>query len=246
MGRGLRRLVPGAARGRADLGHDEIQALWLSVQVATCSVIVGLPIAVLMASVLARFHFPGKALVDALIHLPLVIPPVVTGYLLLLLLGRRGPLGAWLYETFGVVFAFRWTGAVIAALVMSFPLMVRPIRLSIEAIDRRLEEAARTLGAPPAWVYLSITLPLALPGILVAAILGFARSLGEFGATITFVGNIPGETRTLASAIYTFLQTPDGDASAFRLTIVSLGLSLIALIASEYFARRAQARVHGI
>ncbi|MCG3200567.1 MAG: Molybdenum transport system permease protein ModB [Gammaproteobacteria bacterium] len=215
-------------------------------QVAICSVLVGLPLALVVASALARCRFPGKALVDALIHLPLVVPPVVTGYLLLLVLGRRGLLGAWLYEQFDIVFAFRWTGAVIAALVMSFPLMVRPIRLSIENVDRRLEDAARTLGASPARVYLSVTLPLAVPGIVVAAILGFARSLGEFGATITFVGNIPGETRTLSSAIYTFMQTPEGDTSALNLTIVSLGISLLALLVSEYCTRRAQAVAHGI
>ncbi|MCG3142919.1 MAG: Molybdenum transport system permease protein ModB [Gammaproteobacteria bacterium] len=228
------------------MGHDELQALRLSLQVAICSVLAGMPLALVVASVLARCRFPGKALVDALIHLPLVVPPVVTGYLLLLLLGRHGIVGAWLYEQFDIVFAFRWTGAVIAAMVMSFPLMVRPIRLSMENVDRRLEDAARTLGASPARVFLSVTLPLAIPGIVVAALLGFARSLGEFGATITFVGNIPGETRTLSSAIYTFMQTPEGDRSALHLAIVSLGISLLALVASEYCARRAQAVVHGI
>lgn len=227
------------------MGHDELQAIALSLKVAACSVLFGLPPALGMALLLARCRFPGRALLDALVHLPLVVPPVVMGYLLLLLLGRRGALGGWLYDQFGMVLAFRWTGAVLAAMVMSFPLIVRPIRLSIEAIDRRLEDAARTLGAPRYWVFLSVTLPLALPGIVVGAILGFARSLGEFGATITFVGNIPGETRTLSSAIYTFMQTPGGDAGALHLVFISIGLSLLALVASEYLSRRAQALAQG-
>lgn len=227
------------------MGQAELDALSLSLKIAGYSVLFGLPWAILVASILARAHFAGKALVDAVIHLPLVIPPVVTGYLLLLAFGRRGPVGEWLYDTLGLTLAFRWTGAVLAAVVMGFPLMVRPIRLSMEAIDRRLEEAASNLGASPIGVYLSVTLPLAAPGIIVGAILGFARSLGEFGATITFVGNIPGETRTLSSAIYTFIQMPEGDGAALRLALVSIGLSLVALIASEYLARRAGARVHG-
>lgn len=227
------------------MGQAEFDALALSIKVAGWSVLFGMPCAVLVASVLARGRFAGKSLIDALIHLPLVIPPVVTGYLLLLLFGRRGPVGEWLHDVLGLTLAFRWTGAVLAAMVMGFPLMVRPIRLSIEAIDRRLEEAAGNLGASPAGVYLSVTLPLAAPGIIVGAILGFARSLGEFGATITFVGNIPGETRTLSSAIYTFIQTPDGDDAALRLALVSIAVSLAALMASEYLARRAEARVHG-
>ena len=227
------------------MGHEELQAIALSLKVAACSVLFGTPPALAMALLLARCRFPGKALIDALVHLPLVVPPVVMGYLLLLSLGRRGTIGAWLYDQFGIVLAFQWTGAVLAAMVMSFPLIVRPIRLSIEAIDRRLEDAARTLGAPRYWVFLSVTLPLALPGIIVGAMLGFARSLGEFGATITFVGSIPGETRTLSSAIYAFIQMPDGDAGALRLALISVALSLFALMASETLSRRAQALAHG-
>ena len=228
------------------MGHEELQAIALSLKVASCSVLLGTLPALAMALLLARCRFPGRALVDALVHLPLVVPPVVMGYLLLLLFSRRGTVGSWLYDQFGIVLAFRWSGAVLAAMVMSFPLIVRPIRLSIEAIDRRLEDAARTLGAPRYWVFLSVTLPLALPGIVVGALLGFARSLGEFGATITFVGNIPGETRTLSSAIYTFLQTPDGDTGALHLALISIALSLLALVASEYLSRRAQALAHGL
>ncbi len=227
------------------MGPAEQDALALSIKVASGSVLLGLPLAVAVAWMLARCRFPGKAFIDALVHLPLVIPPVVTGYLLLLLFGRRGPIGEWLHDHLGVTLAFRWTGAVLAAMVMEFPLMVRPIRLSIESIDRRLEEAARNLGASPLNVCLSVTLPLAMPGIVVGAVLGFARSLGEFGATITFVGNIPGETRTLSSAIYTFMQMPEGDAAALRLALISIALSLLALMASEFLARRAQARLHG-
>jgi len=225
---------------------DELQALKLSLQVAACSVLFGLPLALAVATLLARGRFPGKAFLDALVHLPLVVPPVVSGYMLLLLLGRRGLVGAWLYDHFGVVLAFRWTGAVIAALVMSFPLMVRPLRLSIETIDHRLEEAARTLGATRVWVFLSVTLPLALPGMVVGAILGFARSLGEFGATITFAGNIPGETRTLSNAIYTLMQMPEGDAAALHLVLFSIALSMLALLLSEYCSRRVQAQARGL
>ena len=227
------------------MGRDEFDALLLSGRVAIFSVLVGLPLALATAWLLARRHFRGKLLLDALIHLPLVIPPVVTGYLLLRVLGNHGLVGAWLAQQLGISFAFKWTGAVIAAIVMSFPLMVRPIRLSIEAIDMRLEEAARTLGASPARVFLSVTMPLALPGIIAGALLGFARSLGEFGATITFVGNIPGETRTLASAIYTFIQSPDGDRSAMLLTLTSIAISFCALLGAEYLARRAQVKVRG-
>ena len=193
---------------------------------------------VLVALVLARGRFWGKALLDGVVHLPLVMPPVVTGYLLLLLLGRRGPLGQFLDEHFGIVFAFRWTGAALACAVMGFPLMVRAIRLSIEAVDRRLEGAAATLGAGPIWVFLVITLPLALPGIIAGMILSFARSMGEFGATITFVANIPGETQTLPSAIYTLTQIPGGDAGALRLTLISIAISMLALLAAEFLARR--------
>jgi molybdate transport system permease protein len=194
---------------------------------------------------LARSNIPGKSLFDAIVHLPLVLPPVVIGYFLLLLLGRRGPLGAVLEEYFGIVVAFRWTGAAIAAGIMGFPLMVRAIRLSIEAIDTGLEAAARTLGATRWRVYVTVTLPLALPGILTGALLSFARSLGEFGATITFVSNIPGETRTLPLAIYTLTQVPGGDAAALRLSVIAILLSVVALILSEYFVQRAQRRGKG-
>jgi molybdate transport system permease protein len=193
---------------------------------------------------LARGDFWGKSLLDALVHLPLVLPPVVTGYLLLLTFGRRGAIGAWLADL-GIVFAFRWTGAALACGVMAFPLLVRPIRLSIEAVDRRLEQAAETLGAPPWRVFWSVTLPLALPGVLAGMVLGFAKAIGEFGATITFVSNIPGETQTISSAIYSLIQTPDGDAAALRLVVVSIVIAIAALIGSEWFARRATRRLHG-
>src|SRR6201997_5621181 len=193
---------------------------------------------VLVALVLARGHFWGKSLLDGVVHLPLVMPPVVTGYLLLLLLGRRGPLAQFLDEHFGIVFAFRWTGAALACAVMGFPLMVRAIRLSIEAVDRRLEDAAATLGAGAVWVFLVITLPLTHPGIIAGMILSFARSMGEFGATITFVSNIPGETQTLPSLIYTLTQVPGGDAGALRLTLISIVISMLALLAAEFVARR--------
>jgi molybdate transport system permease protein len=194
---------------------------------------------------LARCDFPGKSLFDAVVHLPLVLPPVVIGYFLLLLLGRRGPLGALLEEYFGIVVAFRWTGAAIAAGIMGFPLMVRAIRLSMEAVDVRLEAAARTLGAPRWRVFFTITLPLTLPGILTGALLSFARSLGEFGATITFVSNIPGETRTLPLAIYTQTQVPGGDAEAMRLSLISVVISILALVVSEWLVRRASRRSQG-
>jgi molybdate transport system permease protein len=195
--------------------------------------------------VLARNDFWGKSLLDALVHLPLVLPPVVTGYLLLITLGRKAPVGAWLADNLGIVFSFRWTGAALACGIMAFPLVVRPIRLSIEAIDRRLEDAAGTLGANGLWVFLTVTLPLALPGIIAGSMLGFAKALGEFGATITFVSNIPGETQTISAAIYTLTQVPDGDSAAMRLVLVSVIISVAALIASEWFARRASTRLHG-
>jgi len=223
----------------------EWEILQLSLKVAFWSVLCSLPIAVAVAMLLARSHFPGKSLFDAIVHLPLVLPPVVIGYFLLLLLGRRGPLGAVLEEYFGIVVAFRWTGAAIAAGIMGFPLMVRAIRLSIEAIDSGLEAAARTLGATRWRVYATVTLPLALPGILTGALLSFARSLGEFGATITFVSNIPGETRTLPLAIYTLTQVPGGDAAALRLSVIAILLSVMALMLSEYFVQRAQRRGKG-
>jgi molybdate transport system permease protein len=223
----------------------EWEILQLSLKVAFWSVLCSLPIAVAVAMLLARSNFPGKSLFDAIVHLPLVLPPVVIGYFLLLLLGRRGPLGAVLEEYFGIVVAFRWTGAAIAAGIMGFPLMVRAIRLSIEAIDSGLEAAARTLGATRWRVYATVTLPLALPGILTGALLSFARSLGEFGATITFVSNIPGETRTLPLAIYTLTQVPGGDAAALRLSVIAILLSVMALMLSEYFVQRAQRRGKG-
>src|SRR5689334_7470112 len=194
---------------------------------------------------LARGSFWGKSLLDAVVHLPLVLPPVVTGYLLLISLGRKAPLGAFLADHFGIVFSFRWTGAALACGVMGFPLLVRPIRLAIEAIDRRLEDAAATLGADRARVFLTITLPLALPGLIAGFVLCFAKALGEFGATITFVSNIPGETQTLSAAIYTLTQVPGGDAAAGRLVLVAIAISLVALVLSEWFARRAAIRLHG-
>lgn len=224
----------------------ETEAILLSLRVASWSVILSLPLALATALLLARYDFPGKTLLDGLVHLPLVLPPVVMGYLLLLLLGRRGPLGAWLEQTFGIVLAFRWSGAVVAAAVMSFPLMVRPIRLSLEAIDCGLEEAAGTLGASRPWIFVTITLPLALPGLLAGAVLGFARSLGEFGATITFVSNIPGETRTLPSAIYTLTQVPGGEGGALRLVLFAVALSLVALISAELLAKKLQRRIQGL
>jgi molybdate transport system permease protein len=206
---------------------------------------VALPFGIAIATLLARKEFWGKALLDAMVLLPLVLPPVVTGYLLLITFGRRAPVGAFLADHFGIVFSFRWTGAALACGIMAFPLMVRAIRLSIEAIDTRLEDAAATLGANRVWRFATITLPLALPGIIAGAILSFARALGEFGATITFVSNIPGETQTISAAIYTLTQVPNGDADALKLVIVSVIISLAALIAAEWLARRATARIHG-
>jgi molybdate transport system permease protein len=207
--------------------------------------VVALPFGIAIATLLARKEFWGKALLDAMVLLPLVLPPVVTGYLLLITFGRRAPVGAFLADHFGIVFSFRWTGAALACGIMAFPLMVRAIRLSIEAIDTRLEDAAATLGANRVWRFATITLPLALPGIIAGAILSFARALGEFGATITFVSNIPGETQTISAAIYTLIQVPNGDADALKLVIVSVIISLAALIAAEWLARRATARIHG-
>jgi molybdate transport system permease protein len=223
----------------------EIEALELSLRVALLSVAASLPFGLAVAWLLGRHEFFGKTLVNGIVHLPLVLPPVVVGYLLLLLLGRQGPLGRWLYETLGVTLPFTWEGAALAAAVMAFPLMVRAIRLSLEAVDRKLETAARTLGATRLSVFLTITLPLTLPGILAGAVLAFARSLGEFGATITFVSNSPGETRTLPLALYSLIQTPGGEAGALRLAILSVLLSLAALAASEIAARRIRARMEG-
>ena len=223
----------------------ELEALALSLRVALWSVTTSLPAGLLVAWVLARREFFGKGALNAVVHLPLVLPPVVIGYLLLVLLGREGPLGRLLHDLFGVSLPFTWEGAALAAAVMAFPLMVRAMRLSLESVDRRLEAAARTLGAGPTGVFLTITLPLMAPGIVVGALLAFARSLGEFGATITFAANIPGETRTLPLALYTLTQTPGGEAAALRLTGLSVLLSLAALAASEYAARRLRARIEG-
>src|SRR5271163_3981942 len=221
-----------------DFSAAEIEAVRLSLRIAFWAMVGSLPFGLATAIVLARGRFYGKSLLDGVVHLPLVMPPVVTGYLLLLLFGRRGPLGEFLDEHFGIVFAFRWTGAALACAVMGFPLMVRAIRLSIEAVDRRLEDAASTLGAGRVWVFLLITLPLTLPGIIAGMILSFARSMGEFGATITFVSNIPGETQTLPSAIYTLTQVPGGDAGALRLTLISIAISMLALLAAEFLVQR--------
>jgi molybdate transport system permease protein len=228
-----------------DLTAQDWTAVLLSLRIAVVATLVSLPFGIALALMLARKDFWGKTLVDALIHLPLVLPPVVTGYLLLITLGRKAPVGAFLDQHFGIVFSFRWTGAVISCGVMAFPLMVRAIRLSIEAIDRRLEGAAETLGASPGWRFATITLPLALPGVVAGAMLAFARALGEFGATITFVSNIPGETQTISAAIYTLTQVPGGDTAALHLVIVAILISVAALVASEWLARRATARIHG-
>jgi molybdate transport system permease protein len=219
------------------LTPDELVIILLSLRVAIVSVVFSLPAAIAVAYVLARFEFPGKTLLDAAVHLPLVLPPVVVGFALLALFGRHGPIGAWLDDWFGIVFAFRWTGAALAAAIMGFPLMVRAIRLSFSAIDRRLETVARTLGGSRTWVFVSVTLPLALPGLVTGTVLSFARSLGEFGATITFVANIPGETQTLPLAIYAYTQTPSGDPQALRLSVIAVVLSLGALVAAEWIAR---------
>jgi len=228
-----------------ELSPQDWTAVQLSLRVAAVSTVVALPFGIAIATLLARKEFWGKALLDAMVLLPLVLPPVVTGYLLLITFGRRAPVGAFLADHFGIVFSFRWTGAALACGIMAFPLMVRAIRLSIEAIDTRLEDAAATLGANRVWRFTTITLPLALPGIIAGAILSFARALGEFGATITFVSNIPGETQTISAAIYTLIQVPNGDADALKLVIVSVIISLAALIAAEWLARRATARIHG-
>lgn len=228
-----------------ELSPQDWTAVQLSLKVAAVSTVIALPFGIAIAMVLARKEFWGKALLDGLVLLPLVLPPVVTGYLLLITFGRRAPVGAFLADHFGIVFSFRWTGAALACGVMAFPLMVRAIRLSIEAIDRRLEDAAATLGANPVWSFITVTLPLALPGIIAGAILAFTRALGEFGATITFVSNIPGETQTISAAIYTLTQVPNGDAEALKLVIVAIIISLGALMMAEWLARRATARLHG-
>lgn len=224
---------------------EEIDAIRLSLWVASIGIAASLPFGLFVAYTLARWRFPGKLLLDGLVHMPLVLPPVVTGYILLILFGRKGPVGAFLEQTFGIVFSFRWTGAALAAAVMGFPLMVRAIRLSLESTDRRLEDASRTLGAGGFTTFFLVTLPLALPGIIAGLVLAFAKALGEFGATITFVSNIPGETRTLPTAIYTFTQVPGGDAGAFRLAAVAVVIALVALVLSELLARRTAARIDG-
>jgi molybdate transport system permease protein len=225
-----------------DISPAEWTAILLSLRVAVIATLVATPFGIALAWLLARRDFWGKSVLDAIVHLPLVLPPVVTGYLLLLTFGRRGLVGGFLADHLGIVFAFRWTGAALACGVMSFPLLVRPMRLSIEAIDRRLEQAAETLGAAPFKVFFTVTLPLALPGVLAGMVLGFAKAIGEFGATITFVSNIPGETQTLPSLIYTLTQVPGGDAAAMRLTLVSIAISMLALLGSELLARRIVAR----
>lgn len=221
-----------------DLTAEDLVAIGLSVKVATVAVAASLPIAILVGYALARWRFPGHAALNAIVHLPLVMPPVVTGFALLLLFGRRGPIGAFLADHFGLVFAFRWTGAALAAAAMSFPLMVRPVRLAFESVDPRLSTAARSLGASPLWSFALVDLPLAANGVLVGAILGFAKALGEFGATITFVSSIPGETRTIPAAIYALLQAPGGDASALRLAAISAAIAVAALLLSEALQSR--------
>lgn len=226
------------------LGPTEWQAVRLSLWVGLVATLVSLPLGILTAYALARWSFPGKQVLNGIVHLPLILPPVVTGYLLLVTFGRRGSVGQWL-ETVGIVFSFRWTGAALAAAIMAFPLMVRAIRLAIEAVDPRLEAAAATLGASPAWVFATVTLPLILPGVLAGSILAFAKAIGEFGATITFVSNIPGQTQTVPSAIYALLQAPGGEAAAGRLVLVSITIAMTALLLSEVLARRVARRVAG-
>ena len=226
------------------LGAAEWQAVALSLRVSVWATAASLPVGLFTAYALARWEFPGKQIVNGLVHLPLILPPVVTGYLLLLTFGPQGPVGRALAEV-GVVFGFRWTGAALAAAVMAFPLMVRAMRLSIEAVDPKLEAAGATLGASPPWVFLTVTLPLVAPGVLAGAVLAFAKAMGEFGATITFVSNIPGETRTIPSAIYAFLQVPGGEGAALRLVAVSVAVAMGALLLSEWLARRVARRVGG-
>jgi molybdate transport system permease protein len=227
------------------LSPDEWRAVALSLRVSFWATLASLPLGLLVAYALARWRFWGHGVLNGLVHLPLILPPVVTGYLLLMTFGRRGPVGQVLEEWFGIVLAFRWTGAALAAAVMAFPLMVRAIRLAIEAVDTRLEQAAATLGAPRLWVFATVTLPLILPGIIAGSILAFAKAMGEFGATITFVSNIPGQTQTLPSAIYAFLQVPGGETQAFRLVMVSIAVAMVALLASEWVSRAVARRISG-
>ncbi len=227
------------------LSPEELEIIGLSLKVALTATLFSLPPGIAIAYLLSRYSFPGKALVSGLTHLPLILPPVVTGYALPLLFGRNGPLGR-LLEPMGIVFAFDWTGAALAAAVMGFPLLVRAVRLSFDMVDPRIERAAETLGARPVVRFLTITLPLALPGVAAGAVLGFAKALGEFGATITFVASIPGETRTLPLAIYSLLQIPDGEAALMRLVLISVGVSIGALVLSEWGARSVARRVGGM
>lgn len=227
------------------LPPEAATALALSLRVSLVAVLVSLPLGVLVAYALARWRFPGHGLLNGLVHLPLILPPVVTGYLLLLTFGRQGWVGAALWDWFGVTFAFRWTGAALAAGVMAFPLLVRAIRLAIEAVDPKLEEAAATLGASRPVVFATVTLPLILPGVIAGAVLAFAKAMGEFGATITFVANIPGETQTLPTAIYSFLQVPGGDSAALQLVLISVAVAMLALALSEWLSRRVARRIAG-
>jgi molybdate transport system permease protein len=228
-----------------ELSPAEWTAVALSLRIAVVATVFALPFGIAIGWLLARKTFWGKTVLDGLVFLPLVLPPVVTGYLLLISFGRRGPIGAFLYDHFGIVFSFRWTGAALSCGVMGFPLLVRPIRLALEAIDRRLEDAAATLGANSVLVFFTVTLPLALPGVIAGVVLCFARALGEFGATITFVSNIPGETQTISALIYTLTQVPGGDAAAGRLVLISIVLAFAALLASEWLSRRAATRFRG-
>lgn len=227
------------------LSEYEWQAVFLSLKVSSLSVVCSLPLGILMAWILVRCRFPGKSLLESIIHLPLVLPPVVIGYLLLVVMGRRGVVGQWLYDWFGFSFSFSWHGAVLASAVVAFPLMVRAIRQSLEAVDPKLELAARTLGASPWRVFFTITLPLSVPGVIVGVVLAFARSLGEFGATITFVSNIPGETRTIPLAMYTLIETPGAESAAARLCVLAILLSLAALLISDWLAKRSRTRLGG-
>lgn len=227
------------------LSSEEWRAVTLSLRVSAVATVLSLPLGIFVAYALARWQFRGRQLLNGLVHLPLILPPVVTGYLLLITFGRKGYVGQWLDQWFGIVLAFRWTGAALAAAVMAFPLMVRAIRLAVEAVDPKLEEAASTLGAPRLWVFATVTLPLVLPGIIAGAILAFAKAMGEFGATITFVSNIPGQTQTLPSAIYAWLQVPGGDDQAFRLVLVAIVIAMAALLLSEWVSRAVARRISG-
>ena len=227
------------------LSPDEWRAVALSLRVSLWATLLSLPLGILVAHTLARREFPGKQLLNGLVHLPLILPPVVTGYLLLLTFGRKGPVGGLLYDWLGITLAFRWTGAALAAAIMAFPLMVRAIRLAIEAVDPKLEAAASTLGASRLWVFTTVTLPLILPGIIAGSILAFAKAMGEFGATITFVSNIPGQTQTLPSAIYAFLQVPGGESQAARLVLIAVAIAMTALLLSEWISRAVARRIAG-